>query len=128
MNWRPINYRKEPGQLVRDSLAHVAMGADAVCYFQWRQSRSGAEKFHSAMLPHAGEDSQTFRDVCELGRDLGTLADEGLLGTKSGEIQRGHRVQITSPNGRASTPRPRRRTSIISTSRSHGSALWRTSA
>lgn len=29
-----------------------------------------------------GEDSQTFRDVCELGRDLGTLADEGLLGTK----------------------------------------------
>ena len=82
VNWRPINYRKEPGQLVRDSLAHVAMGADAVCYFQWRQSKSGAEKFHSAMLPHAGEDSQTFRDVCELGRDLGTLADEGLLGTK----------------------------------------------
>ncbi len=28
------------------------------------------------------EDSQTFRDVCELGRDLGMLADEGLLGTK----------------------------------------------
>ena len=26
VNWRPVNYRKEPGQLVRDSLAHVAMG------------------------------------------------------------------------------------------------------
>ena len=82
VNWRPVNYRKEPGQLVRDSLAHVAMGADAVCYFQWRQSVAGAEKFHSAMLPHAGEDSQVFRDVCELGADLNTLADNGLLGTR----------------------------------------------
>ena len=82
VNWRPINYRKEPGQLVRDSLAHVAMGADAVCYFQWRQSKAGAEKFHSAMVPHTGEDSAVFRDVCELGADLNTLADNGLLGTK----------------------------------------------
>lgn len=82
VNWREINYRKEPGQLVRDSLAHVAMGADAVCYFQWRQSKAGAEKFHSAMVPHAGEDSAVFRDVCELGADLNTLADNGLLGTK----------------------------------------------
>ena len=31
----------------------VAHGADAVLYFQWRQSRGGAEKFHSAMVPHA---------------------------------------------------------------------------
>ena len=82
VNWRPVNYRKEPGQLVRDSLAHVAMGADAVCYFQWRQSKAGAEKFHSAMVPHTGEDSAVFRDVCELGADLNTLADNGLLGTK----------------------------------------------
>lgn len=82
VNWRPVNYRKEPGQLVRDSLVHVAMGADAVCYFQWRQSKAGAEKFHSAMVPHAGEDSAVFRDVCELGADLNTLADNGLLGTK----------------------------------------------
>lgn len=82
VNWRPVNYRKEPGQLVRDSLVHVAMGADAVCYFQWRQSKAGAEKFHSAMVPHTGEDSTVFRDVCELGADLNTLADNGLLGTK----------------------------------------------
>ncbi|PST48804.1 beta-galactosidase [Bifidobacterium callitrichos] len=82
VNWRPINYRNEPGELVRDSLAHLAMGADAICYFQWRQSKAGAEKWHSAMVPHAGADSQVFRDVCELGADLGKLADEGLLGTK----------------------------------------------
>ncbi|MCI1934986.1 MAG: beta-galactosidase [Bifidobacteriaceae bacterium] len=82
VNWRQINYRKYPGELVRDSLAHVAMGADAVCYFQWRQSSAGAEKFHSSMVPHAGEDSQVFRDVCELGADLGKLTSAGLLGAR----------------------------------------------
>ena len=82
VNWREINYRKEPGQLVRDSLAHVAMGADAVCYFQWRQSKAGAEKFHSAMVPHAGSDTKLFRGVCELGAALKTLSDAGVQDTE----------------------------------------------
>ncbi|RSX51690.1 beta-galactosidase [Bifidobacterium goeldii] len=82
VNWRPINYRVEPGALVRDSLAQVAMGADAICYFQWRQSKAGAEKWHSSMVPHAGPDSQIFRDVCELGADLDRLSDAGVLGTR----------------------------------------------
>ena len=50
--------------------------------FRSRQSKAGAEKWHSSMVPHAGADSQIFRDVCELGADLGKLADEGLLDTK----------------------------------------------
>ncbi|OZG62155.1 beta-galactosidase [Bifidobacterium lemurum] len=82
VNWRPINHRCEPGELVRDSLAHLAMGADAICYFQWRQSKAGAEKWHSSMVPHAGPDSQVFRDVCELGAELDRLSDEGLPGTR----------------------------------------------
>ncbi len=81
VNWRPINYRKESGELIRDAVAHVAMGADAINFFQWRQSRSGAEKFHSAMLPHAGENSQIFHDICKLGEDLDKLSNEGLLNT-----------------------------------------------
>ena len=40
----------------RDSLRHVARGADGVGFFQWRASRAGGEKFHSAMVPHAGPD------------------------------------------------------------------------
>jgi beta-galactosidase len=60
--------------MVRDSLTHVAHGADAVCFFQWRQSAGGAEKYHSAMLPHAGEDSAVFRTVTELGATLRDLA------------------------------------------------------
>lgn len=58
----------------------MAHGADAVCYFQWRQSKAGAEKFHSAMVPHAGEDSPIFRDVVALGRELGALS--GVVGSR----------------------------------------------
>ncbi|MHA7282676.1 beta-galactosidase [Arthrobacter sp. TMS2-4] len=75
VNWQPVNTPKKSGALRRDSLTHVAHGADAVCYFQWRQSKAGAEKFHSAMVPHAGEDSPIFRDVVALGRELGGLSD-----------------------------------------------------
>ncbi|WP_327714878.1 beta-galactosidase [Streptomyces sp. NBC_00490] len=74
VNWQPVNVAKRPGELTRDSLLHVAHGADAVCYFQWRQSAAGAEKYHSAMVPHAGADSELFRAVAELGATLKTLA------------------------------------------------------
>ncbi|WP_430792035.1 beta-galactosidase [Actinoplanes sp. G11-F43] len=74
VNWQPVNVAKKPGELFRDSLTHVAHGADAVCYFQWRASKAGAEKYHSAMLPHAGTDSDLFRDVVRLGDRLRELA------------------------------------------------------
>jgi beta-galactosidase len=74
VNWQPVNQAKSPGQLRRDSLTHLAHGADAICFFQWRQSLAGAERFHSAMLPHAGEHSAVFRSVTRFGAELGSLA------------------------------------------------------
>ncbi|WP_018142745.1 beta-galactosidase [Alloscardovia criceti] len=81
VQWKPLNARKRNGELVRDSLAHVAMGADAINFFQWRQSAFGAESFHSAMLPHAGEDTKLFSQVCELGDALTTLSKAGVQGS-----------------------------------------------
>ena len=81
VNWQPVNLPKPAGQLRRDSLAHVAHGSDAVSFFQWRQSRAGAEKYHSAMVPHAGTDSRVWREVVELGADLGRLGE--LAGSRS---------------------------------------------
>ena len=82
VQWKPLNMRKRKGETVRDSLAHVAMGADAINFFQWRASAFGAESFHSAMVPHAGEDTKLFRQVCELGETLRTLADAGVQGSE----------------------------------------------
>ncbi|MCO1616634.1 beta-galactosidase [Micromonospora sp. CPM1] len=75
VNWQPRNVAKTPGQMRRNSLAHVARGADGVLFFQWRASRAGAEKFHSALVPHAGPDTKVFREVCRLGADLRALAE-----------------------------------------------------
>jgi beta-galactosidase len=75
VNWQPRNYAKLPGQLVRNSLQHVARGADSVLFFQWRASRAGAEKFHSGLVPHAGTDSKVWREVVELGRILDAIGE-----------------------------------------------------
>jgi beta-galactosidase len=74
VNWQPRNLAKAPGQLRRNSLQHVARGADGVMFFQWRASAAGAEKYHSAMVPHAGTDTKIWREVTGLGAELRTLA------------------------------------------------------
>ncbi len=75
VNWQPRNVAKLPGEEARNAYSHLGRGADAIMFFQWRASRFGAEKFHSAMLPHAGTDSRVWREVVELGEQLGGLAE-----------------------------------------------------
>ena len=71
VNWREVNVAKAPGQMRLWSYQAVARGADGVMFFQWRQSRAGAEKFHSAMVPHGPvQSSPTWREVVRLGGDL----------------------------------------------------------
>ncbi|TDV47829.1 beta-galactosidase [Actinophytocola oryzae] len=79
VNWRECNAPKAPGEMRLWSYQAVARGADAVMYFQWRQSRGGAERFHSAIVPHGGADTRTFRETAALGAELAKL--EPLLGT-----------------------------------------------
>jgi beta-galactosidase len=75
VNWQPRNVAKLPDELRRNSLSHIAHGADGAMFFQWRASRFGAEKFHSAMLPHAGTASRTWLEVRQLGADLRALEE-----------------------------------------------------
>ncbi|MGF9650187.1 beta-galactosidase [Pseudarthrobacter oxydans] len=73
VNWRPHNSAKEPGALRVDSLSAVARGSDGICFFQFRQSAFGAERFHSAVVPLAGKDTRVFREVSALGSELQDL-------------------------------------------------------
>ncbi|MGY3848934.1 beta-galactosidase [Streptomyces hydrogenans] len=75
VNWQPRNPAKRPGEMARNSLAHVARGSEGAMFFQWRQGRRGAEKFHSAMVPHGGTDTRIWREVVELGAGLGALEE-----------------------------------------------------
>ncbi|MFI0439376.1 beta-galactosidase, partial [Streptomyces eurythermus] len=81
VNWQPRNPAKAPGQMARNSLAHVARGSEGAMFFQWRQSRRGAEKFHSAMVPHGGTDTRVWREVVELGASVDALS--GIRGTRT---------------------------------------------
>ena len=68
---RDINPVKRPGVLRLWSWQSVAHGADAVLYFQMRQSRGACEKYHGAVLDHAGRtDTRAFREVAELGAEF----------------------------------------------------------
>jgi beta-galactosidase len=75
VNWQPHNVTKAPGEMIRNSLTHVARGADSVCFFQWRASAQGAEKFHSALLPHAGTDTVAWREVLRLSETLDRIGE-----------------------------------------------------
>ncbi|MFN7150289.1 MAG: beta-galactosidase [Microthrixaceae bacterium] len=75
VNWQPRNVAKRPGEMRRNSVQHAGRGADGIMFFQWRASRAGAEKYHSALVPHAGTETKVWREVVELGRTLEALSE-----------------------------------------------------
>jgi len=75
VNWQPRNTAKEPRELIRNALTHVARGADGISFFQWRASLQGSEKFHSAMVSHTGTDTKVWREAVELGSILSSIAE-----------------------------------------------------
>ncbi|WP_433171131.1 beta-galactosidase [Actinoallomurus sp. CA-150999] len=75
VSWRPVNVPKTPALQRLWSLQTVARGADGVLHFQWRASRAGAEKFHSALLPHRGVASPRWAGTVRLGRELARLGE-----------------------------------------------------
>jgi beta-galactosidase len=73
INWRPHNPVKLPGQMRLWSHQALARGSTGAMFFQWRASKAGSEKFHSAMVPHVGTASRTWREVVALGQELKRL-------------------------------------------------------
>ncbi|MEH1099914.1 beta-galactosidase [Micromonospora sp. CPCC 205561] len=68
-------HAKEPGRMARHSLSHVARGSRGVMFFQWRAPAGGAERFHSALVPHAGPDTRVFREAVALGAAMERLSE-----------------------------------------------------
>jgi beta-galactosidase len=75
VNWQPRNVARKPGELRRTVFSHLARGADGTLFFQWRQSRFGAEKFHSALVPQSGEQGRVWQEVAALGAELDKLVE-----------------------------------------------------
>lgn len=83
VNWKPYNPAKRPGVMRLQSYQALARGADAIMFFQFRQSSGGVEKFHSALVSHGTEaDNRIFREVRGLGEELSRLG--GIAGAGQG--------------------------------------------
>lgn len=76
LNWKPQNALKRPGINKLWSYQVISRGADSVMYFQLRRSVGAFEKFHGALIDHAGhEHTRVFRECAELGNELKELGD-----------------------------------------------------
>ena len=74
VNWRTVNSLKAPGTIRTFSYQALARGASSVMFFQWRASRSGAEKYHAGMVPHYGVDgSRIFAEIKQMGAEFARL-------------------------------------------------------
>lgn len=83
-NWQAFNALKRPGVMRLWSYQAVAHGSDAVLFFQMKRSVGSCEKYHGAVISHAGhENTRVFREVTELGAELEQLGGEilGSVGT-----------------------------------------------
>lgn len=82
-NWLPYNMLKRPGVMRLWSYQAVAHGADTVMFFQMKRSIGACEKYHGAVIDHAGhENTRVFREVAELGAELDSLGAQ-TLGARS---------------------------------------------
>lgn len=86
-NWQPYNSLKRPGVMRLWSYQAVARGADTVLFFQLRRSIGACEKYHGAVIEHAGhEHTRVFRECAELGRELESLGGELLDARSAAQI------------------------------------------
>lgn len=78
-NWLPYNALKRPGVMGLLSWQAVAHGGDSVLFFQMRRSIGACEKYHGALIDHAGhEHTRVFREMQALGAQLAALSDAAL--------------------------------------------------
>ncbi len=82
-NWLSYNALKRPGVMRLLSWQAVAHGADTVLFFQMRRSIGACEKYHGALIDHAGhENTRVFREMQALGEELKRLGG-GTLGGRT---------------------------------------------
>lgn len=81
-NWHPYCALKRPGVMRLWSYQALGHGSDTVLFFQMRRSIGACEKYHGALIDHAGhENTRVFREMQALGNELIDLK-ESILNTR----------------------------------------------
>ncbi|GAB5437126.1 beta-galactosidase [Falsiruegeria mediterranea] len=70
VNWAPYNPAPLPGMVRLWTWEAFAHGAEAVCYFRWRQAPFAQEQMHAGLLRPDGQDAPAMQEVAEMTREL----------------------------------------------------------
>jgi beta-galactosidase len=77
VNWAPWNADPLPGMARLWAWEAFAHGAEAVCYFRWRQAPFAQEQMHAGLLRPDSEPAQAFAEVATVAQELAAMPDQG---------------------------------------------------
>ncbi|MDJ0640838.1 MAG: beta-galactosidase [Paracoccaceae bacterium] len=70
VNWAPYNPEPLPGMVRLWSWEAFAHGAEAVCYFRWRQAPFAQEQMHAGLLRPDSAEAPAFAEAAEVAREI----------------------------------------------------------
>ena len=71
VNWAPWNPAPLAGMVRLWTWEAFAHGAEAVCYFRWRQAPFAQEQMHAGLLTPDSRDAPGFGEAAQVARELG---------------------------------------------------------
>ncbi|MBV2358357.1 beta-galactosidase [Thalassococcus sp. CAU 1522] len=72
VNWAPVNPAPLPGMVRLWSWEAFAHGAEAVCYFRWRQAPFAQEQMHSGLLRPDSEAAPALAEAAQVAQEIAT--------------------------------------------------------
>jgi len=75
VNWAPYNPDPLPGMARLWAWEAFAHGAEAVCYFRWRQAPFAQEQQHAGLLRPDGVAAPAYDEAAEVARELAAMPD-----------------------------------------------------
>jgi beta-galactosidase len=75
VNWAPWNPAPLPGMARLWAWEAIAHGAEAVCYFRWRQAPFAQEQYHAGLLRPDSVATATLEEAAQVASELGEIGD-----------------------------------------------------
>jgi beta-galactosidase len=80
VNWAPYNPDPLPGMARLWAWEAFAHGAEAVCYFRWRQAPFAQEQMHAGLLRPDSAPAQAFAEAEQVAQELASMPSEAGTG------------------------------------------------
>lgn len=86
VNWAPWNPDPLPGMARLWAWEAFAHGAEAVCYFRWRQAPFAQEQMHAGLLRPDSVAAPAYDEAAQVARELAEMPDQGTATARVGLV------------------------------------------